>query len=132
MGWTDEALAVLNRSLKQEEQEEQRKARGRVREPKGMNKTERMYSAHLILEKRIGAIVHFGFEEITLKLADDTRFTPDFFVVTDQMEIQFHETKGFWRDDAKVKIKVAAKQFPFFTFMAIYKEPNGEWRQESF
>lgn len=78
-----------------------------------MNKTEKRRAIELEAERRTGAIAAWSYEKITLKLADDTRYTPDFFVVEADGMIRFEETKGFWRDDAKVKIKVAAAQFPF-------------------
>lgn len=34
--------------------------------------------------------------------------------------MECHEVKGFWTDDAKVKIKVAAEQYPF-RFIAFKK-----------
>jgi hypothetical protein len=49
-----------------------------------------------------------------------------------QMEI--HETKGFWTDDARVKIKVAADMYPF-KFVAIKaraKKDGGGWAEEVF
>jgi hypothetical protein len=44
--------------------------------------------------------------------------------------LQAHEVKGFWTDDARVKIKVAAEMYPI-QFIAIKKE-KGEWQKEFF
>ena len=44
--------------------------------------------------------------------------------------MEMHEVKGFWRDDARVKIKVAADIYPF-RFLAIKKAKDG-WEKESF
>lgn len=83
-----------------------------------MNKTEARYSQELELKKRAGLIMHYVFEGITFKLAPDTRYTPDFLVVyLDRFEL--HEVKGFFRDDAKVKLKVAASKFPWFVFKLV-------------
>src|SRR6476620_9050841 len=79
----------------------------------GMNKTEKAWAILLEAEKRNGIIYAWYFEKATLKLADDTRYTPDFMVITKAGYVRFDEVKGFWRDDAKVKIKVAAQQLPF-------------------
>jgi hypothetical protein len=47
--------------------------------------------------------------------------------------LEFHETKGFWRDDALVKIRAAAEQYPWFRFLAFRKLPKGGgWQRETF
>lgn len=96
----------------------------------GMNKTEAAYAERLQMVQRHGAIRSFAFQAVTLKLADDTRYTPDFFVIASDGVVECHEVKGFWRDDAKVKIKVAARLFPF-RFMAASKSKTG-WKFEDF
>lgn len=77
------------------------------------NRTEAEYAAGLTLRRAAGEIVDFWFEAVTLKLADDTRYTPDFLVMLPDGTLEFHEIKGHWEDDAKVKVKVAAQAFPF-------------------
>lgn len=98
-----------------------------------MNKTETAYDGHLwALRGRL--YVWHRFEGITLKLADDTRYTPDFIVQTVSGAIELHEVKGFWRDDARVKIKVAAALYPF-RFIAVTsqsKKDGGGWKVEEF
>lgn len=98
------------------------------------NKTEAEYGRLLELRKRAGEIEWYAFEGITLKLADDTRYTPDFAVMLAGGVIEMHEIKGRWMEDAKVKIKVAAERFPF-RFVAVYKlnkKDGGGWRYEEF
>lgn len=86
-----------------------------------MNGTERAYALRLELLKRIGEIQQYYFESFTLKLAQDTRYTPDFMVINKDWEIEYHECKGSYiRDDALVKIKVAASMFPFKFYMCKY------------
>jgi len=99
-------------------------ARGEIRQPKGMNKTEAQYGAILEARKAAGEIVWYRFEGVTLKLADDTRYTPDFILMRSDGFLECHEVKGFWRDDAKVKIKVAASLYPF-RFLAARKIKGG-------
>jgi len=98
--------------------------------PGVMNVTESKYSQILELRKRAGDIVDYFFESMTLKIAQDCRYTPDFMVVNKDQEIEFHEVKGYWMDDAKVKIKVAAAKFPF-RFVAMKLE-KGLWKEEEF
>jgi hypothetical protein len=97
-----------------------------------MNGVEAAYAAQLEVYKHINVILWYAFEAITLKLAPDTRYTPDFVVMTSQGFIECHEVKGFFRDDAKVKIKVAAAMFPFRFLLvrAIPKKEGGGWRVE--
>lgn len=100
--------------------------------PKGkMNKTEEAYAAHLELLKRAGEVQWYAFEVLKLRLADKTFYDTDFLVLAKDGTIEIHETKGFWQDDARVKIKVAAHQFPFFKFMAFKKKGSG-WEREEF
>jgi len=95
-----------------------------------MNKLETAYAQRLELLRQSGQIRNFRFEAVKLRLAENTFYTPDFYVVTEQ-EIQLHEVKGFWEDDARVKIKVAAFEYPEFQFIAV-KKNKGEWIFENF
>lgn len=79
-----------------------------------MNKLEAAYAARLE----------------SLKLADNTFYAPDFMVLRPDGEFEMHEVKGFWEDDARVKIKVAAELYPF-KFIAARKE-KGAWVFEDF
>jgi hypothetical protein len=96
-----------------------------------MNNLERRYAMEKLEPLKLaGIIFDYYFEAVTLKLAKDTRYTPDFFVVLYDGAIQCHEVKGFWRDDAKVKIKVAAEKFKHFIFIAAQRLPKkqgGDW-----
>jgi hypothetical protein len=80
---------------------------------------------------RAGEIRGWKFEAVKLRLADKTFYTPDFLVVLKDGSLEFHETKGFWRDDARVKIKVAAELYPMFRFAAL-KKKKGNWTREDF
>lgn len=88
-----------------------------------LNKTERAYLQYL----RTGCgAAWIGIQNITLKLADDTRYTPDFFFIDcSGSELHAREVKGFWRDDAKVKIKVAARLFSWIRFTVAVKTKTG-------
>jgi hypothetical protein len=100
----------------------------------GMNKTEQAYADRLEAMRRNGFVLWFEFEAIKLRLADNTFYTPDFTVMAHDGVIEFHEVKGFWEDDARVKIKVAAKLFPF-RFKAMTprsKKLGGGYNEETF
>ena len=91
-----------------------------------MNKTEKRFAQEW-LEPSYHEL--WRFESIKLRLADRTWYTPDFVVYTPNVE--FYEVKGFWRDDARVKIKVAAEQYPEFQFFGV-SLVKGRWEVEEF
>jgi len=108
-------------------------ALGRLKQGQ-MNKTEAAYGEHLEEMRRTGLIVWYKFEGMKFRLADNTFYTPDFAVMLDNGQIELHEIKGFWQDDARVKIKIAADLYPF-RFIAIKaksKKEGGGWTIEEF
>lgn len=99
-----------------------------------MNKTETEYYQYLKTLERANEILWFKFEGLKFKLADNTTYTPDFVVMNKDGFIELHEVKGYWMDDARVKIKVAADMYPF-KFLAIKKRAKklgGGWEIEEF
>lgn len=68
------------------------------------------------------------------RLADNTFYTPDFAVMMPDGQIEIHEVKGYWQDDARAKIKIAADMYPF-KFIALKVRPKkdgGGWSVEEF
>lgn len=108
--------------------------RGQRKERGTMNKLEAAYAAHLEERKLLGEVLWYSFEAVTFKLGEGCRFTPDFLVMTADGYLECHETKGFWADDAKVKIKLAAEKFPFrFVAMTkVAKKHGGGWKETEF
>lgn len=108
-------------------------ALGRLKAGK-MNKTEQAY-ADLLEQKRIaGEIAWYRFEGLKLRLADNTFYSPDFAVMRADGLMECHEVKGYWRDDARAKIKIAADLYPFL-FLAVMKrakKDGGGWSTEVF
>lgn len=99
-----------------------------------MNKTEARYDARLKTLQHAREIAWHRFEAIKLRLADNTFYTPDFVVMRSDGIMEIHEVKGakaIFRDDARVKIKVAASQYPF-RFLAAYPRKTGGWEFEEF
>lgn len=99
-----------------------------------MNKTEAAYDSHLAALQHAGQIKWRKFEGLKLRLADNTFYTPDFAVMAADGVIECHEVKGFWQDDARAKIKVAADLYPF-RFIAVKartKKAGGGWEVEVF
>lgn len=99
-----------------------------------MNKTEQAYANQLEMRLRAGEIAWYRFEGIKLRLADKTFYTPDFAVMQANGELELHEVKGFWTDDARVKTKVAADQYPIriIAVSARKASAGGGWEIEEF
>lgn len=95
-----------------------------------MNKTEAAYASHLEGLKRAGGVLWYRFEPMRLRLANGAWYKPDFGVKLSDGSFEFHETKGFWREAARVRIKVAAELFPF-RFIAVTRG-GGNWKREEF
>lgn len=119
----------------------------------GMNATERGWA--LLLEgvaryTEIGAarhsdIVSWKYEAHKFRLADMTWFTPDFEVLYGDGHVELHEVKAVhrptkamrargitkgttgWKDDARVKFKVAAETFPEYQWVAVEKQLDGSY-----
>lgn len=90
-----------------------------------MNKTEAAYAELLEAQRVRGEVWWWGFEVIALRLADRTFYHPDFLVLAADGGLEVHETKGFMRDDANVKLKVAAALFPFR--FRLVRRIKGRW-----
>lgn len=99
-----------------------------------MNKTEALYDKLLYARQVDGEVLWYKFEGLKLRLADNTFYTPDFTVMVESGQIECHEVKGFWQDDARAKIKIAADMYPF-RFLAVQAKPKkdgGGWKFEEF
>ena len=105
-------------------------ARAHVR-PDKRNNTERRYADEILEPRRRGKIIRaYWFEGIKLRLADNTFYTPDYLVEIADGTLEVHEVKGFWREDARVKIKVAAEIFPFRFLAASWNSRGKHWEIE--
>ncbi len=104
-------------------------ALGRMKAGK-MNKTEAAYAGHLEALKMAGEVLWWAFEPMNLKLADKCFYRVDFLVMVKSGQLEVHEVKGFWQDDALVKIKTAAAKFPF-RFIAV-RIVKGNWEVREF
>jgi hypothetical protein len=90
----------------------------------GLNKMERDWLAEL---KRRGYL-KIRVQAITFKLGHDTRYTPDFSAIVDGRQV-FFETKGYMRDDARVKLFNAAREFREYDFVKVTRE-KGVWTEQ--
>lgn len=93
-----------------------------------MNQYERAYAAVLEKRKLAGEIQEYHFERYKLRLGQACYYTPDFAVVRADGVLEFHEVKGFWEEDARVKIKAAADQYPH-VFVAVTRPKTKAQRE---
>lgn len=91
-----------------------------------MNKTETAYAEYLAARRHIGDVLWFRFEGLKLRLADRTFYTPDFAVIVAGGSLELHEVKGFMEEDAAVKLKSAAAQYPF-ALRIVRRAKGGVW-----
>jgi len=104
-------------------------ARGRrrlVKSPDGMNKTERAYSLRLAEAVAMGRLAAWYFEPLKLRLAGRTWLKIDFLVVLPFGTMLLVDVKGHMEDDAAVKLKVCAEQFPLLLLYVVFR-PKGRW-----
>lgn len=95
------------------------------RVPGTMNGQESKYAHLLENRKRAGEILDWGYESMRFKLAPGSIYTPDFFVVyEDHMELI--EIKGFLREAAGVRFKVAVEKYPWFKWTML-RWKNKRW-----
>ena len=84
----------------------------------GMNKLERAFWQRA--REAYGDDVYR--EPFKLQLAGRTWYTVDFLISCDGCRYDCYEVKGFMRDDAAVKLKVAAKLYPCLNFNLVTRE----------
>lgn len=107
------------------------RAKGRL--PSGtMNKTEARYDAHLWSLRMAGDVLWHRFDGIKLRIAPDCHLTVDFAVLPAGGVLEMHDVKGslaIYTDDAKVKMKVAAAEYPFVFKLAVPRavKDGGGW-----
>jgi len=99
-----------------------------------MNQTEAAYARTLELRKVAGEVAWYKFEGLKFRLADNTFYTPDFAVQLADGALEAHEVKGYWQEDARAKIKIAADMYPlrFIAVQALPKKAGGGWKVEEF
>lgn len=129
MRMTEDELKFITKKRNPQKNKLAMQALGRLKAG-AMNKTEAAYESHLKMRKHLNEVAWYKFEGMKFRLADSTFYTPDFAVMLADGRMELHEVKGFWTDDARVKIKVAASLYPF-QFIAIKKSGDG-WQSEFF
>jgi len=107
----------------------------------GMNKLEQRYAQEVLTPRLLaGELAWFEYEPLRLAIAPNTTYTPDFCALRVDGGFECHEVKQMWvgkdgservgyKEDARVKVKLAAQAFPFFEFIvAAYRAKNRKHR----
>jgi hypothetical protein len=104
------------------------RARGQVRQAKRygeMNPAEQRYSQSLEIRRVAGEILLWRFEAVKLRLAQGAWYTCDFWCLDVDGYVEMHEFKGHWREAARLRIKVAAQEFPELRFLGVVEQYQG-------
>lgn len=95
------------------------------------NQLELDYADLLEADRRALKLSDWSCNAVKIKLANGAWYMPDFLVIRNDGTVELHETKGFWREAAKVRIKVASSMYPGIQFIVVTRK-NGQWRYERF
>lgn len=90
----------------------------------GMNKWEEKFAAQLDQRKRAGELIWWAFEPFRIRLADGAFYRPDFVAVDKDGRTSIYEVKGYFREAAKVRLKVATDKLPYPFY--IVRKSKGE------
>ncbi len=90
------------------------------------SKLEARYAQHVAALQVGKQIRRWWYEPVKLRLAAKTFYSPDFLIENLDGSLVFIEVKGWMRDDAAVKLKVAAAQVPWARFVLVRWE-QGQW-----
>ena len=102
-----------------------------------MNRTETAFAAYLLGAQCNNLIKRFDFEPEKFRLGESTIYTPDFRLVELDDTITFLDVKGtttvngkskpYYKDDAIVKVKLAATLHPMYAWGITWKLKTGAW-----
>lgn len=104
--------------------------------PGQMNKTEARRARALEAEVSADWLVAWLWSPMKLRLAENTFLTLDFLLIRPDGGVELEDVKGrkgdsyYTTEDARIKIKVAARMYPWFRFFTVWEDRNGIWRRE--
>lgn len=90
------------------------------------SKLEAAYASVLKARQYVGEVKAYWHHPFRLSLATKCSYQPDFMLLFPDGHIEVHEVKGYAREDAIVKLKVAARIFSLFTFILVTRK-EGLW-----
>lgn len=95
--------------------------------PGTMNKWEEQHAGMLWIRVMAQDVSGYHFERFRFKIGKKCLYIPDFVLLENDGSFSVDEVKGFRRDDAMVKIKVAALMYPQITFR-LWEQKRGAWK----
>jgi hypothetical protein len=81
----------------------------------------------LEVQKRGGMIRDWRYEAVRLKLADGAWYKSDFVVRHNDGGIELEEVKGYWREAARVRWKVAIENYGAYFDFSLWTKQGGAW-----
>jgi hypothetical protein len=133
----EKALSVTGNALKPQEMGNPLAKVAPIRQARSpaLNKLEIAYQDRLIARHGKERVLA---QAVTFTLANGLRYRPDFVVVEESMfeghlvvALSAFETKGFARDDAVAKAKMAARVYPWIRWYWVTGKPRiGQWRED--
>lgn len=97
-----------------------------AKKKKGMNKWEESFARTLEWQRSIGQIAWWGFEPFRIRLADGCWYRPDFVSVDMAGKTSIWEVKGFMREAARIRLRVASEKLPYDFYLV--RKHKGELR----
>lgn len=91
------------------------------------SKWEAEYATYLDYQKATNTIWDWDYEPESLVIGVGAKYTPDFKVwITFGGRVEYREVKGYKREAAMVRLRVAAARFPNDGFVLVTKK-DGQW-----
>ena len=98
------------------------------------NKLEAAYAEHLEADRQAGAISRWWPKPFKIRLANRCWYEADFLVQLLDGSLEIHETKGFMREDALLKLKFLTQTYPFSVVVVTKEKVRGgfSWKKVLF
>lgn len=100
-----------------------------------MNKLEARFATEVLELQRLGGQIQWwAYEPMNFRIGGTAFYRPDFVVVDGIGQVVAYETKGHWREAARVRIKIAADRYPWVRFVGVQLASGvrGGWSFEEF
>lgn len=94
--------------------------------PGTMNAWEKEHARTLFDRHQADEISGYYYERFRFEIGHRCLYIPDFVILHSNGTFGAEEVKGFMRDDANVKIKVAARMYPQIVF-TLWTKKDGDW-----
>lgn len=108
-----------------------KRAKARKTKSRYRSTTEEKFARLLESQRLASEIQGWKYEPMRLNLGGGAWYKPDFEVIELDHTITLFEVKGFWRQAGRVRIKVAAANYPEFRFVGV-RWIKGAWEFEEF